>query len=238
MREKIKNRPSSITLDHTISSMFSRISPWYDFLNHFLSLGIDIYWRKRLVASIPKKASLKFLDLATGTMDVAREIEKKFSNSTIIGIDLSFKMLLQGKKKIQGKNIVPICANAKELPILSSSVDVVTMAFGIRNITPREHAYKEVLRVLRSGGQFLILEFASTKKRIWFGIYNLYLSYLLPKIGNLISKDKSAYTYLRETINKFPLAHELQREMLNVGFRKVSYIPLSYGIVHLYVAEK
>jgi len=225
--------------DYLIAGMFSKIAPVYDFLNHFLSVGIDIYWRKRLVALMePIQKNSIILDLATGTMDVAKEIEKRFkSNNTFIcGIDLSFKMLKQGKKKINKSKIFPLCGNAKNLPFKSNSVDFVTIAFGIRNINPRFQTYKEVLRVLKPGGKFLILEFASTKKKILFGLYNLYLNHLLPRIGNLISKDPRAYTYLSESIKEFPMAKNLQMELVKAGFRDVSYVPLTFGIVNLYTA--
>ncbi len=225
--------------DKTIAQMFSRISPWYDFLNHFLSLGTDIYWRKKLIRSIPTlNRPVVFLDLATGTMDVVREIEKNFTDPKIIGLDLSYEMLSIGKKKTKIKNILPVCGNAKGLPISSNSIDIVTIAFGIRNIVPRKETYEEVLRVLKPGGVFLILEFASTKKIILFGLYNFYLSYLLPIIGNLISKDKIAYTYLRDTIKKFPLATELKNELLGSGFNEVEFQSLTGGIVNLYKAKK
>ncbi|WP_461833328.1 ubiquinone/menaquinone biosynthesis methyltransferase [Desulfothermus sp.] len=233
------NNTSENSRDYLIAGMFSKIAPFYDFLNHFLSMGIDIFWRKRLIKLIePSQKSPIFLDLATGTMDVAREIEKKFRDNGgfICGIDLSFKMLSQGKKKINKSRIYSVCANAKKLPIKNFSVDFVTIAFGIRNINPRSHTYKEVLRVLKPGGKFLILEFGSTQKKILFGLYNLYLNHLLPRIGNLISKDPGAYTYLSETIKKFPMAKKLQMELVEAGFRDVSYIPLTFGIVNLYTA--
>ena len=234
------NNTSENSRDYLIAGMFSKIAPVYDFLNHFLSLGIDIYWRKRLVKVMePTQKNPIILDLATGTMDVAKEIEKRFKNNNpfIFGIDLSLKMLKQGKKKINKSKIFALCGNAKNLPFKSATVDFVTIAFGIRNINPRSQTYKEVLRVLKPGGKFLILEFASTKKKILFGLYNLYLNHLLPQIGNLISKDPRAYTYLSETIKKFPLAKNLQMELVEVGFRDVSYVPLTFGIVNLYIAK-
>jgi len=226
-------------IDKSIAQMFTRISPWYDFLNHFLSFGIDIYWRKKLIQAIPKKKNLcTFLDLATGTMDVVREIEKKYPEARIIGLDLSYKMLYIGKKKSFNTKVLPLCANGKKLPIASNSIDVATISFGIRNINPRNKVYEEVLRVLKPGGIFLILEFASAKKQILFGLYNLYLSYLLPLIGNFISKDKGAYKYLRDTIKKFPLAHELKQELLKAGFKKVNYKSLTGGIAFIYKVYK
>ncbi|WP_459891662.1 ubiquinone/menaquinone biosynthesis methyltransferase [Desulfothermus okinawensis] len=234
-----KNKTTIQSRDYTVARMFSRIAPWYDFLNHFLSLGVDIYWRKKLINLItPSKKGPIFLDLATGTMDVAKEIEKKFGHrgGIILGMDLSFEMLSHGKKKLKNSKIYPVCANAKELPISTSSVDFVTIAFGIRNISPRLDTYSEVLRVLRPGGKFLILEFGSSRNKILFGLYNLYLNHILPKIGQLISKDPLAYTYLSETIKKFPLAQKLQMELLEAGFKDVLYFPLTFGIVNIYVA--
>ncbi len=221
--------------DNLIAQMFSRISPWYDFLNHFLSLGVDIYWRKKLIKCIRTEPTA-VLDLATGTMDVAIGLKKRFPQCMVIGSDLSYKMLLQGKKK--SSYINPICANGKYLPFKSESVDVVTIAFGVRNITPRFLLYQEVHRVLRHNGMFLILEFGSARKKILLGLYNLYLEKLLPTLGRIISGDKEAYSYLSKTIKEFPLAEDLQKEIEKSGFSKVSFFPLTGGIVNIHMARK
>ncbi len=230
--------------DKQIASMFSKISPWYDFLNHFLSFGIDIYWRKKLIESIENIQGIKrpvFLDLATGTMDVIIYLAKRFyqSKPILIGLDLSYEMLRAGlkkTKKIDSK--LAICANGKKIPIKTSSIDVVTIAFGIRNVSPRKELYREVLRVLKPGGTFLILEFSPPKKKIMFGLYNLYLSSILPFIGNKVSRNKKAYTYLRDSILKFPSSFQLKQELLHSGFSDVNYYPLTYGIVYLHKARK
>lgn len=230
--------------DKQIASMFSKISPWYDFLNHFLSLGIDIYWRKELIKVISSTCSITqpvFLDLATGTMDVMISLEKKFRQlrPTLIGVDLSYEMLKSGLKKTKKlSSKIAVCANGKKLPIRSSSIDVATIAFGIRNVNPREELYNEVLRVLKPGGSFFILEFSPPTKKIIFGLYNFYLSSILPFLGNVISGDNKAYTYLRDSILQFPSPFQLKQELIHSGFSNVIYYPLTYGIVYLHKAKK
>ncbi len=221
--------------DTLIAQMFSRISPWYDFLNHFLSLGIDIYWRKKLIDCVRGNPSC-ILDMATGTMDVAIGLKKKFPWCRVIGSDLSYEMLLRGRKKTSA--IVPLCSNGKHLPFKPASIDIITIAFGVRNINPRSLLYREVHRVLKDKGMFLILEFASARNKILLGIYNLYLEKLLPLLGRLISQDKEAYSYLSRTIKEFPLAEDLQIEIKEAGFSRVEFFPLTGGIVNIHIAQK
>ncbi len=221
--------------DLLIAQMFSRIARWYDFLNHFLSLGMDIYWRKKMVECIEDPPEV-VLDIATGTMDVARLIQRRFPTATLLGCDLSREMLKHGKTKVPP--LLATVANAKYLPVKEESIDVVTIAFGVRNIIPRPQLYKEVYRVLKNRGSFIILEFASARERIWFGIYNLYLERLLPLLGRLISRDKEAYSYLARTIKEFPRPEKLREELLESGFSTAAYFPLSKGIVNIHLAKK
>ncbi len=224
-------------LNYKIALMFGEIANKYDLLNHLLSFGVDFYWRRELVKTVVLKKTYRILDLATGTFDVCKELYKFYPYAKVIGIDLSLKMMLAGKGKVVKNSFLPVCGDARSLPLKDESVDCVTIAFGIRNVYPREDSYKEVLRVLIKGGTFCILEFGSVKKPILGGIYNFYLAYLLPKIASILSK-KEAYNYLAESISKFPTPEELKEELLRAGFKKVYYKPLSFGIVCLHIAQK
>ena len=224
-----------------VASMFGRIAGWYDFLNHFLSLGLDMYWRYRLVRFVRTGDTGRVLDLAAGTLDVAREIRRQKPDGAVLGLDLTLPMLRRGLGKLQRHGetqILPVGGDATTLPLPERSVDCITIAFGIRNIQPRSDAYAEMHRVLAPGGRVCILESGSGRNRIWKGLYNVYLKTILPLTGRLISRDAEAYAYLAETIQAFPEARELAGELLEAGFTRVGYLPLQSGIVYLHVAEK
>lgn len=225
-----------------VSAMFGRISRWYDFLNHFLSLGLDIHWRRVLVREAePPEGRGHIVDLAAGTLDVTVMLAERYPNARITAADFSKPMLEQGTAKIKkrglGSRVATVLADGRRQPFADSSVACMTVAFGIRNIKPRQDAYAEVLRVLEPGGRFLILEFGSGKKRILRGIYNVYLNYLLPLAGRIVSGDTHAYQYLADTIRAFPDERALARELLDAGFETVFCMPLSLGIVNLHIAE-
>ena len=222
-----------------VERLFSRITRWYDFLNHLLSFGVDIYWRYRLVRLIKGKESLQVLDLAAGTLDVAREIHRQHPQALVTAADFCLPMLKRGTRKLRPMTPVhPVCADGLSLPFRDESFDAVTIAFGIRNILPRSSAMAEILRVLSPGGTLCILEFGSAKKRILKGVYNLYLKVILPVVGRLVSNDKNAYRYLAESILAFPDEEALGQELLGSGFERVAYLPLTAGIVYLHVAQK
>lgn len=226
---------------HIVASMFGRITPWYDRLNSVLSCGVDHYWRRRLVQEVRPGSTGRILDLAAGTLDVALAIRRRFPHVHVPAMDFCPPMLEWGQGKLRGentRNIMPVAADATALPLPDASVDSITMAFGIRNILPREAAFAEMVRVLTPGGRACILEFGSGKQRIWGGLYNAYLNNVLPWIGRLLSGDTSAYSYLAETIREFPSAVELEEEMRAAGFACAWHIPLTSGIVCLHIGEK
>lgn len=225
-----------------VSGMFGRIARWYDFLNHLLSGGMDYYWRQQLVRQILPGPTGRVLDLAAGTMDVSLEILRQHPGVTVPALDYCHPMLAAGKGKIarKGRNsrIMPVQADGRALPLPDASVDCATIAFGIRNIVPREDAFRELHRVLVPGGRLCILEFGTGKHPVWMGLYNWYLNSVLPGIGKIISGDDGAYKYLADTIMAFPTADELVQEMMDAGFYRAFYKPMTSGIVYLHVAEK
>lgn len=218
--------------------MFARIAGVYDLLNHVLSFGIDRSWRRELAALAPDGRLLA--DLAAGTLDVSLALAKAHPGSAILALDFCLPMLKQGRKKLEPVTVpvLPVCADALALPLPDNSVDGLTIAFGIRNIKPRDAAFREMLRVLRSGGRACILEFGSASERIWGGLYNIYLAGLLPVIGRIIGHDRTAYSYLARTVREFPPAAELAREMTEAGFINTRFRKLTGGIVCLHWGEK
>jgi len=224
-----------------VGGLFARIAPWYDFLNHFLSLGWDIAWRKRLRRCVRPGPTNRILDLAAGTLDVSREMHAHLPGARILALDFSEPMLRRGQRKIRKagmERIAPVVADGRHLPLPDGCVDAVTIAFGIRNILPRQQAYAEALRVLVPGGRFCILEFGAGRQKILRGCYNLYLNHILPLIGRVFSGDAQAYRYLAATIQAFPDDRSLIRELRMAGFDRVYALPLTAGIVYLHVAEK
>ena len=226
-----------------VAGMFGRIAGWYDFLNHFLSLGLDLVWRRRLVSHLaPLAASdrLVVLDLAAGTLDVTRAILRRYPGARVAAMDFALPMLRRGQGKLSGSErsaVLTGLADGRELPLKDACVDGVTIAFGIRNL-PRPRAHAEILRVLRPGGRYCILEFGAGRKRILKGLYNFYLNRLLPLLGRIISGDDQAYRYLAETIKAFPDERELDAELRQSGFDRIFHEPLAWGIVFIHVAEK
>jgi len=233
------------TAEHTahagrVRGMFGRIARRYDFLNHFLSLGLDIVWRRQLVRAVRPLATRRFLDLAAGTLDVALELRRQHPGCTVLALDFALPMLQRGAAKLGGHRhaVQPVQADGRALPLPDACVDAVTIAFGIRNILPRPAAYAEMLRVLAPGGRLCILEFGSASRPIWKGLYNVYLDRLLPLAGRVISGDATAYRYLADTIRAFPDAQGLEEELRAAGFVNVAHEPLMGGVVNIHVGEK
>jgi demethylmenaquinone methyltransferase/2-methoxy-6-polyprenyl-1,4-benzoquinol methylase len=225
-----------------VADMFGRIAGWYDFLNHALSAGQDIYWRYRLARAARPEPGQTVLDLAAGTMDVSVELLRQYPECRVAALDFSLPMLERGKAKklVDGREgrIFPVQADGRALPLPDQSMGAATIAFGIRNILPRQDAYRELLRVLKPGARLCILEFGTGSRRVWKGLYNFYLDTLLPFVGDRISGDPGAYRYLAETIKTFPDERSLARELADAGFARVYHVPMMSGIVYLHVAEK
>lgn len=222
--------------------MFARIAARYDFLNHGLSGGLDILWRRRLVRAATLARGQRVLDLAAGTLDVSLALARACPEARILCLDVCWPMLERGRskaaRKMPGAALLPVQADAFALPCASASLDRVTVAFGIRNMAPRDAVFREILRALRPGGRFVMLEFGSARRPVWGGVYNVYLRHVLPRIGRLAGGDGSAYAYLARSIEEFPEAAALDAELAQAGFGRVRHQPLSGGIVYLHCADR
>jgi len=232
---------SSLSKKEQVAEMFDNIAGNYDFLNHFLSMGIDIYWRKRLVKRLKKQAPKHILDVATGTGDLAVEMLKA-DPKKIIGIDISNGMLEVGRKKIKAKGLEDIItlqqADSENLPFDDSSFDAVSVSFGARNFENLEKGLSEMCRVLSPGGKLYILEFSQPTIFPFKQIYQFYFKYILPLVGKMVSKDNAAYTYLPESVSTFPYGKKLNQIIENCGYSNAKNYPLTMGVATIYIAEK
>ena len=225
-----------------VNSMFARIARRYDLANHLLSGGADLWWRRKLVAAVDRYRPENLLDVATGSGDVAFALNRKvLSAKAIIGMDFCQPMLdeAERKKTAAGEEALAKITfqpgDGMNLPLPDGGFDAVTISFGLRNMADRHRSLSEMRRVLRPGGRLYVLEFSQPYR--WFRpFYLFYLRHLLPRIAGLITKDKSAYVYLNETIEEFPGREALGREMLRAGFKSVQALPMTFGIVALHEA--
>lgn len=231
-----------------VSVMFGRIASGYDAANRILSFGVDRLWRRRLVrgveAAFAPGSRRRILDLAAGTLDVSLALARSIPGATVTALDFCVPMLQKGQTKrdkagLYEKNRISLVAgDGLALPLADASVDAVTVSFGLRNMAPRKTAMAEAFRVLTPGGVFHILEFGSAQGRIWGGLYNAYLTQILPYLGGLVAGDAEAYKYLAKTIEDFPTANKLGAELTAVGFQNVTWKKLWGGIVYLHTGEK
>ncbi len=229
-----------------IRRMFGQIAPWYDFLNHLLSLNIDRHWRRKTAALVApaSRSGRPILDLCTGTGDLAFTLDQATGGTVpIIGADFCHEMLLRAVSKADAGGLSPriqfVEADAQALPFPSGTFQLVTVAFGLRNVTDPEKGLAEMVRVLEPGGRVAILEFSRPRHWLFGRLYRWYFRYLLPLVGQLLSRSKeSAYRYLPESVMKFPDYDDLVRIMTKHGLENVWYRPLTFGIATLYVGGK
>jgi demethylmenaquinone methyltransferase / 2-methoxy-6-polyprenyl-1,4-benzoquinol methylase len=225
-----------------IEKMFSGIAPWYDFLNHLLSLRRDVIWRQELVRGLGLGPQAKVLDLAAGTLDVSLEIVRQRPGSLVTAADFSLPMLIKGREKLElaeaAGGILPVAADALALPFPGGEFEAVTIAFGVRNLPERIAALREMYRVLRPNGVLAVLEFIPPARGWLQNTYKVYLNFVLPLIGRIFSQHTFAYSYLAESINKFPTAGEFCQEMEEAGFGQVRFRVLTFGIVCLFYGRK
>lgn len=222
--------------------MFDRIAGTYDLLNHLLSFGIDIYWRKRLLKEVSQFPHTRICEIATGTGDLLVAGSKKFPESQFLGIDLSKEMLEQAKIKLTAKKlqdqVILQCADAEALPIQEAEFDISMAAFGVRNFGNLSKGLSEMYRTLRPGGHICILEFSQPRYLLVKWVYNIYFHYILPLIGGWISGDRKAYHYLFHSVQSFPCGEAFCDHLRKIGFKSTQCIPLSFGIVSIYLGEK
>ncbi len=223
-----------------VTTMFNNIAESYDFLNHTLSLGMDNIWRKRAIKKLINEPK-NILDIATGTGDFAISAAK-YTQAQITGIDISQAMLDIGVKKVIEKKLENRIklqkADAENLPFNNDTFDAVTAGFGVRNFENLEKGLSEIYRVLNTKGIIVILEPSTPKYFPLRKLYKLYFHHILPTIGSWISKDKSAYKYLPESVDSFPEDTEFITKLEEAGFKKCKFFPLNLNIVSLYVAIK
>lgn len=224
-----------------VREMFDNISPKYDFLNHFLSFGIDRAWRRKLVTMLGERKPLIVLDVATGTGDMAIAIAS-LRPQKIIGIDISEKMLGIGRQKLIEKGLGEIIGlhlgDAEKIPFSDNSFDAITVAFGVRNYENLELGLTEMRRVLRTGGVMLILEFSHPGSFPMKQLYSFYSRFIIPLMGRLISGNSKAYTYLPESVAKFPSGMHFLGILEKLSLKNTRQESLSGGIASIYVAEK
>jgi demethylmenaquinone methyltransferase/2-methoxy-6-polyprenyl-1,4-benzoquinol methylase len=224
-----------------VADMFDNISARYDFLNHFLSLGIDKLWRKKAIKLLKKTEPKDILDIATGTGDFAIE-SLKLDPTSVTGVDISNGMLEKGKEKMLKKGHDKIITlqygDSENLPFDDASFDAITVGFGVRNFENLEKGLSEMKRVLRPGGVLSVLEFSKPKKFPIKQSFKFYSKYIIPTIGKTISKDKAAYTYLPESVEAFPEGQEFLDIMTKVGYEEVNSKQVSGGIATIYMGLK
>ena len=224
-----------------VADMFNNISQNYDFLNHFLSLGIDILWRKRAIKLLKPDQPKLILDIATGTGDFAIEA-LKLNPDKVIGVDISEGMLSVGKAKMKKRGlddrIEMQMGDSEKLLFEDNKFDAVIVSFGVRNFENLEKGLSDMNRVLKKGGKAVIVEFSKPKMFPFKQIYNFYFKFILPRLGRLISKDRAAYTYLPESVQSFPDGNDFLKILENTGFKNAQCIPLTFGISSIYIGEK
>ncbi|HUH28563.1 bifunctional demethylmenaquinone methyltransferase/2-methoxy-6-polyprenyl-1,4-benzoquinol methylase UbiE [Gelidibacter sp.] len=242
MSEKVKPyKDSQLNKKEQVTKMFDTISKEYDGLNRVISFGIDVKWRKKVVAIIAKTHPKRILDIATGTGDLAINLAETEAQE-IIGLDISDGMLEVGRKKIADKKldnkIKMTLGDSENLPFEDNSFDAITVAFGVRNFEELEKGLSEILRVLKPNGTFVILETSVPIKTPFKQGYKFYSKYILPTIGKVFSKDRVAYSYLSESASVFPYGEALNNILRQIGFTNVKDLPQTFGVATIYTATK
>ncbi|MCZ8091651.1 MAG: bifunctional demethylmenaquinone methyltransferase/2-methoxy-6-polyprenyl-1,4-benzoquinol methylase UbiE [Flavobacterium sp.] len=234
-------RDSSLGKKEQVTQMFDNISGNYDDLNRVISLGIDVKWRKKVVALVAEKNPENILDIATGTGDLAI-LMTSTSAKKIVGLDLSVGMLEVGKKKIATQNlsdkIEMVVGDSENIPFPDNYFDAITVSFGIRNFETLEKGLAEIYRVLKPGGIFVILETSVPTKFPYKQGYSFYTKMILPLIGKVFSKDKNAYGYLSTSAANFPFGEKLNNILRKVSFIDCVALPQTFGVATIYTATK
>ena len=237
----LPNKNSAQPKKEQVEEMFDNISNRYDLLNHLLSANIDKIWRRNAIKRLTHFHPKTILDIATGTGDFAIAATK-IKGTKITGIDISEGMLEVGRKKIARKKLTNFIelqkADSENLPFESNLFDAAIVGFGVRNFENLEKGLAEILRVLKPGGVFYILEFSKPEKTPFKQFYKFYFTRILPLVGRMVSKDANAYTYLPESVNEFPAGEKFLTILADVGFTENRCFPQTFGIASIYEARK
>jgi demethylmenaquinone methyltransferase / 2-methoxy-6-polyprenyl-1,4-benzoquinol methylase len=235
-------KESELTKKQQVANMFDKIAFRYDFLNRFLSAGIDVTWRKKAIKQLKALQPETVLDVATGTGDVAILTHKMLQPKKITGIDISDGMLEIGRKKLAKlgleKDIELLNGDSETINFPDASFDAITVAFGVRNFENLEKGLKEMIRVLKPGGKLVVLEFSRPKQVAFKGFYNLYMKIVAPGFGQMIAKNKDAYQYLNDSVQKFPEGKDFIKILNNCGYKNTYYKALTMGICSIYCGNK
>ena len=233
---------SQATKKEQVADMFNNISGTYDFLNHFMSLGIDVIWRKKAIRELVELQPQYMLDVATGTGDFAFEALRILKPAKIIGVDISKGMLEVARQKIDKRNLQDVfeaqLGDSEKLLFEDNTFDAITVAYGVRNFEDLDKGLGDMFRVLKPGGKVVILEFSKPKVFPVKQGSNFYFKYITPTIGRVFSKDASAYTYLPESVAAFPDGSDFTARMQTAGFRQTKARPLAFGICSIYTGIK
>ncbi|MEL6558067.1 MAG: bifunctional demethylmenaquinone methyltransferase/2-methoxy-6-polyprenyl-1,4-benzoquinol methylase UbiE [Bacteroidota bacterium] len=224
-----------------VAEMFDNISPKYDFLNHLLSLGIDKIWRRKAINYLKEDQPKQILDIATGTGDFAIQA-LKINPDKVTGVDISVGMLDMGRKKLKkmklDDRIELLTGDSEGLQFDDNTFDAVIVAFGVRNFENLESGLSDMLRVVKEGGKVVVLEFSKPKYFPFKQLYNFYFNSILPRIGRLVSKDSSAYTYLPDSVKSFPDGDNFLNVLKKVGYKETRCKTLTFGISSIYIGTK
>ncbi len=233
---------SELEKKQQVADMFDRIAFRYDFMNRFMSGGIDIRWRKKAIKELKEINPQNILDVATGTADVAIMMAKYLQPKKIIGIDISEGMLNIGRKKISElslNNIIELQSGDSEaIHFPDNTFDAITVSFGVRNFANLEKGLGEMLRVLKPSGKLVVLEFSKPKQFLFKKIYSLYMKTAAARIGKWIAKNREAYQYLNESVNAFPEGENFLAILNKVGYKNFYSKKLSLGICSIYCGQK
>jgi demethylmenaquinone methyltransferase/2-methoxy-6-polyprenyl-1,4-benzoquinol methylase len=238
--------PAGISDEHQaatwVRGMFGSIAPRYDLLNHLLSLNIDRYWRAQTVkrvSTVLARPGSRVLDLCCGTGDLMLALQAR-SGAVVYGSDFCHPMLVAAHHKVEQRRVRSALfeADALRLPVANASVDLITIAFGFRNLSNYQQGLGELMRILSPGGLAAILEFSTPPNPVLSRLYDFYSRAILPTIGGWISGSKEAYSYLPESVRKFPGAQDLAEQMRNAGFTNVSFERMTAGIVALHLGQR
>lgn len=242
MPQEVKPYDGQESKKSQVSRMFGRIAPYYDFLNHLLSAGVDTVWRKQAIRQLQGRPVRTLLDVATGTADLALEASRQLKPERIVGIDISREMLDIGRSKVSRRGLEGLIelieGDSENLPFADNTFDAVTVAFGVRNYEDLEKGLAEMRRVLKGGGRLVVLEFSRPRGFPFRQLFNFYFANILPLIGRLTSKDPKAYRYLYESVQAFPDGEDFITILEKAGYKSNQCIPLTLGICSIYTGEK